>query len=147
MFSISSHPFPDVFGNLRLAQERRHQVRGVRRREWGERKGGRVLLARTPRRAHLEQLDSGRAEQQHLRVGEVLRELFEEVGERARGPVDVLDGDDRQLLAPESRDIPRPPVLQPPDDFSRIAAWCRATRKREPDRPRGRLEYPLGLIL
>ncbi len=112
-----------------------------------EREGGGVLFARTPGRAHLEQLDPGGAEEQHLRVGEVLRELFEQVEERARRPVDILDGQDRQLLATERRDIASPSFLQPPADFVWVAARCGHAREREPDRPRRRLEHSLGLVL
>src|SRR5262249_58659299 len=64
----------------------------------------------------------------------------------AGGPVDVFDRKDRQVLATESRDVSRPAVLQPPDDLARIARGGDAGQ-READRPGGRLEHPLYLIV
>src|SRR5262249_61635365 len=112
---------PHEVRDLHLAEQGGHQVRGVCGRQRRKRERRRVLLARAPGRAHLEQLDPGGADKQHLRLREGLGKLLAQVEQGAGGPVDVFDRKDRQVLATESRDVSRPSVLQPPDDLTRIA--------------------------
>ena len=59
----------------------------------------------------LEQLQPGRADEQDARAGEPLGQALDQVEQRARSPVDVLHGDDRDLLAAERLDVARPAVL------------------------------------
>ena len=92
--ALAEHPFPHVFRKLGASPSREDdELRGIRRGERRQGERGRVLLARAPGRAVLQQLQPGSADEQHLRVGQFLRQLLDADRAARRRPVDVLDNE------------------------------------------------------
>ena len=136
---------PHVLRHLRLAEQRRDELARTppaKRRE-GERR--RVLLARAPGRSVIEELRPRRADEQHLRLGERLGELLDQVEERRRRPVDVLDDEHRELLAAERADVSLPGVRQRVPDVLGVGRDDRRVPGPEADRPGDRLENALAV--
>ncbi len=75
-----------------------------------------------------------------------LGQALDQVEQRARSPVDVLHGDDRDLLAAERLDVAGPPFLQAKQRLARIGVRDRGPRQGEPDRPGGRVQRAAGVL-
>ena len=144
---VGEHAISHLVRNLRLAEERGDELGGLRRGKRRQRERRRVQLARAPGRARLQQLQPGGADEQDARARELLGEPLDQVEHRAGGPVDVLHGDDRDLLLAECLEVAGPAVLEPAHRLPRIGVHHRRPGKREPDRPGRRVEDALGVLV
>ena len=94
----------------------------------------------------VEQLRTGRTENQHRGLLEPRDQVVEQVEQRLGRPVDVVDDEHEQCLSSQRREVPRPGVVQPPFHVSVDRHTRRASWERETHRPRDRLDDALDLI-
>jgi hypothetical protein len=140
-FRALEHPAAESPERAVAAEERVDEGGGIVGSERRERQRRRVVLARTPVGSQLEQLRPRGADDQDRGVGQRVGEAVDQVEERGRRPVNVLDREDRRPAACEVGEVSPPGVLE----RLRHLARGETAGKIEADSPEDGREHARGV--
>jgi hypothetical protein len=138
---------PHPLRHARLTEQHRDEPLGILRRQGRQRKSRRVLLSSPPGRAPGEKLGARGAHEEQARVSDGVHQVLDEIEQRDRGPVDVLDHDDGEPPPSERADVALPAVGEEGANAFGIRGREGRISFREADRPGDRVEDLACILL